>query len=139
MNFFFDRCIAIRLARMLAAYDSVHKVTHLDDDARFTKDTEDVDFIAILAKDNPKPVLVTADVAMRRKPVERQELRSSGLSIVFLRARFNSQGFHDQAVKLLKIWPQITLTAERATEPTVFEITPSARKVDRLCLTRDLS
>jgi hypothetical protein len=41
-------------------------------------------------------------------------------------------------VKLLTIWPKIAEIVGRVTEPTAFEITPAARKVDRLCKTSRL-
>jgi hypothetical protein len=138
LNFFIDRCVAVHLARMLDAYDRDNTILHLDDDNRFSPDTSDIDWIQTTASDTPKPVLITADQRLRRDPVERHALAHSGLTIVFLRAGFHNLTFHDQAVKLLTIWPKIVEIATRVTEPTAFEITPAARKVDRLCRTKDL-
>lgn len=123
---------------MLDAYDRDNTITHLDGDNRFSPKTRDIDWIQAIAADNPKPVLITADQRLRRDPVERHALAHSGLMIVFLRAGFHNLTFHDQAVKLLTMWPKIMDVVGRATEPTAFEITPAARKVDRLCKTKDL-
>jgi hypothetical protein len=41
-------------------------------------------------------------------------------------------------VKLLTIWPKIAEAVERVNEPMAFEVTPAARKVDRLRETRKL-
>jgi hypothetical protein len=138
VNFFFDRCVAVHLARMLDAYDRDNTIAHLDGDNRFSPTTPDIDWIQTIAADQPKPVLITADQRMRRDPVERHALAHSGLTIVFLRAGFHKLTFHDQAVKLLTMWPKIVELVGRVAEPTAFEITPAARKVDRLCKTKDL-
>jgi hypothetical protein len=138
VDFFFDRCLAVRLARMLDAYDRDHTVRHLDDDRRFGPTTPDVEWITAIAAEDPKPALVTADLRVRRNPPERQALRDSGLTIFFFRAGFHDLNLHQQAVKLLTIWPEIVKQATRAAEPTAFEITAAARKVDRLCRTSQL-
>lgn len=137
MNFFFDRCVAVHLARMLNAYDRNSSISHLDDDNRFSPTTPD-ELIRALSHSEPQPVFITADQRMRRDPVERRALASSKLTIVFLRAGFHHLSFHDQAVKLLTVWPKIVDVVSRVTEPTAFEITPAARKVDRLCKTSQL-
>jgi hypothetical protein len=138
VNFFFDRCVAVHLARMLDAYDRDNAIAHLDDDHRFSANTPDILWIRTIAVDDPKPILITADQRMRRDPVERHALARSGLTIVFLRAGFHNLAFHDQAVKLLTIWPKIVEVVSRVNDPTAFEITPAARKVDRLCKSKDL-
>jgi hypothetical protein len=138
LNFFFDRCVAVHLARMLNAYDRENTIAHLDDDNRFSPATADIDWIQTLASDDPKPILMTADQRLRRDPVERRALASSGLTVVFFRAGFHNLTFHDQAIKLLTIWPTIVEVVSHAREPMAFEITPAARKVDRLCRTDQL-
>jgi hypothetical protein len=138
LHFFFDRCVACRLVRMLDAYDVHNTARHLDDDARFEKTSADVDIIATVAADVPKPVYVTADLANRRVPEERAALRDSGMSIVFLRGKFHHIAIHDQAVKLLRIWPEVVAACERCREPTAFEITPATTKVTTWRKTREL-
>ena len=123
---------------MLDAYDRDNTISHLDDDRRFSPDTPDVELIQTIASGDPRPVFITADQRMRRNPVERHALAHSGLTIVFLRAGFHQLTFHDQAVKLLTIWPKIAEAVERVSEPMAFEVTPAARKVDRLRETRKL-
>lgn len=139
MNFFFDRNLGKRLAWMLDAYDPDHTVRHLDDDARFSRDDSDIRLVEVLSREQPPTVLVTADVSMRRKPEERRALAGSGLTVVFLRGSFNNLSFHEQAVKLLRRWPEITRECLRAKVPTAFEITAKASKVQRLWPTSELS
>lgn len=130
MNFFTDRNIAVRLARMLDAYDAQNTIRHQDDDSRFDKDTSDVVLLKTLGAEDPKPVFITADLNLfKRDPDERRALGESSLTVVFLRKRFHSLPFHTQAVKLLKIWPSIVSETSRARQATAFEITPAATKV----------
>jgi predicted nuclease of predicted toxin-antitoxin system len=139
MKFFFDRCLPVRLAKMLDAYDTENQVVHQDEDGRFTNMDEDIKIIATLADENPPPVLITADVNMyTRRPDERLALRNSNLTCVFIKKGFNNLPIHDQAVKMLKLWPQIVEQTSRCKEPTAFEISPSATKLQRYRLTRDL-
>ena len=123
---------------MLDAFDANHTVRHLDDDARFGPRSADVDIIATVAGDNPKPVYVTADLGNRTVTAERQALRDSGMTVIFLRRRFHHIEFHQQAVKLLTLWPQIVRECSRCVEPTAFEITPAANKLNRIGPTREL-
>lgn len=123
---------------MLDAYDVENTIRHLDDDARFTPRSADVDIINAVAADEPKPVYVTADQGNRRIPEERAALRESGMSIVFFRGRFHHIAIHDQAMKLLGIWPEVVKACERCREPMAFEITPGSKKVLTWKATKDL-
>ena len=138
MKFFFDRCIPIRLVRMLAAFDPEHEIVHEDDDPRFDPRSEDVFIIETLAGENPKPMFLTGDLNMRSKvPHERKALKESGLKIVFFRKTFHNVSMEDQAVKLIKAWPAIKNATCRCASPTVFEVTVNG-KIIRYCLTRAL-
>jgi hypothetical protein len=131
LKFFFDRNIAVRLARMLSALDAQHQVVHQDDDPRFCRRSEDVFIIATLAAEHPKPVFLTADLNMRAKyPHERKALSESGLTLVFFRRTFHNLDFYVQAAKLVKIWPTIVAGTGRCRCPTAFEVTPNAKLVE---------
>jgi hypothetical protein len=137
--FFFDRCVSVRLARMLDAFDKDHTVRHQDNDGRFEITAEDTFIVATLSQDSPKPVFITCDANMyTRNPVERRALRDSGLTCVFIRRNFNNLTFHQQAVKLLTLWPQVTAETAICRVPTAFEITAAANKLQRLGPTSDL-
>jgi hypothetical protein len=138
VNFFFDRNVSVRLARMLEAYDGENKIVHQDDDGRFAPDSPDADIIDGLSNDDPRPVLITADEAIKRRPHERMALAASGLTVVFLRPGFSNLARHAQAVKLLTVWPEIVTAVSRCKVPTAFEIGPGARKVQTLGPTRAL-
>ncbi|MFB3892686.1 MAG: hypothetical protein ACE15C_11755 [Phycisphaerae bacterium] len=95
--------------------------------------------MAALSSETPKPVLLTADLNIyTRNPVERKALAGSGLTVVFFRRGFHKLDFHTQAVKILTIWPEITRETARCAQPTAFEVTPAARKVQRIGLTANL-
>lgn len=137
MTFVFDRCLAVRLARIIEAYEVTHKVRYLDD--HFDKATPDVDWINDLAGWPEKPAVITADKRMRRDPVERRALAASQLTLVFFKAGFHNQSMHTQAVKLLSIWPEIVTETLRVREATAFEIAPACRKVELLGRTSRLA
>ena len=137
--FFFDRCLPLRLARMLDGYDQQNHIMHQDDDKRFDCKDEDVFIVQALSQEDPKPVFITADVNMyTRKPNERKALRESGLTCVFFKKRFNNLPVHDQAMKVLKLWPEIVEQTSRCRHPYAFEVSPAATKLHRYCLTKDL-
>jgi hypothetical protein len=137
LKYFSDRNLGITIIRMLTAYEQVHSLIHQDDDGRFTKHSTDVEIITTLGAETPKPVLLTADL-YRADPEERKALRVAKLTVVFFKSGFHEVSFHEQAVKCLKIWPELVEVTTRCNEPTVFEIKPTAVKVSRLCKTADL-
>lgn len=139
MTYFFDRNIPIRIARMLDAYECVHQVIHQDDDARFSPQTRDIELLESLSAELPKPIFVTADVHIRRRPHERKALAESELTVVFLKGGFLNQSMHAQAMKILGIWPELVKTTTRAKEPTAFEITAAFKKLNRLGSTASLA
>jgi hypothetical protein len=139
MTFFFDVCLSPRIARALDELDRSNQIVHQSSDSRFSCDTPDEDIIKLIASDDPKPVLITSDHAMTRKPVERAALAGSGLTVVFLKKGWASLPFEEQAAKMVKIWWQIAKATSRCREPTAFEIAPRASKVDKLCETADLA
>jgi len=136
VNFFADRNLARTLIKMLDVYDQDHTLVRLDDDIRFNPRSTDIEIIKALSSQTPRPVLLTAD--LYRVPAERKALKESYLTVVFFRSGFHEQDFHTQAVKVLSIWPEIVQQVTRCKEPTIFEIKPVAKKVDRFCKTVDL-
>lgn len=129
MNFFFDRNVPFRLARMIAGYEySVISIEHLDE--RFEKTTSDIEWIQALTQ-RPEPwAVISGDGRILRNPAERAVLGASGLTFFLLRSGWVNLPPHDQACKLLKVWPKIVEAADEAREPSVFEIPVSAPKVE---------
>jgi len=139
MRFFFDRNLPVRLARILDIFDAEHQVIHQDDDRRFASTDQDTYIIETLSQENPKPVFVSADVNIyTRRANERQALRGSGLTCVFLKKGFSNLPFREQTLKLVRLWSEIAKQTSRCRQPTTFEVTPAAVKLNRYALTRDL-
>lgn len=135
MKFFFDRQISIHIARMIDHFERRHTVAHQDDDGRFQETDDDVFLIQTIAHESPTPVWVTADLAQKRRPHERVALRDSGMSVVFFKRFYKGKSFHDQAMKVLAVWPNIVALCEKVRSPTAFEVpsgSPTSPKVDRL-------
>ncbi|MBL7220553.1 MAG: hypothetical protein ISS69_10600 [Phycisphaerae bacterium] len=130
MKFFFDRNISIRLARMAAEFDPDYDIQHLDDDARFTKISTDVEIIHTLKAESPRPVFLTSDLNIKRKyPHERKALSESGLTAIFFRKTFHHLSHHAQVLKLFKVWPDILKATSLCKVPTVFEVTPNGKLI----------
>jgi len=123
---------------MLDDYDEQNEVVHLEDDGRLKHDTEDVQIIATLSKENPKPVFVTADLNIYRKyPEERRGLADSGLTCVFFSKSFANLPFRHQVVKAMKAWDQLVACTGDCREPSAFEVGVNG-KVTRLGTTSSL-
>jgi hypothetical protein len=71
---------------MIHAYDTTHKIQYLDD--LFDKTVSDAEWIKSASGHSPKPVIITADNRIRRNPIERRVLASSGLTIFFFQIGF---------------------------------------------------
>jgi len=113
---------------MLAGYETAHRVMHEDDDTRFRPTSEDTFIIEALSHEDPKPVFLTGDLNMRTKyPHERRALAQSGLTVVFFRKTFHNLPVHTQAMKLLKVWPDVVRATSRCRRPTAFEVTANGR------------
>ena len=75
MNFFFDRCMPIRVARMINAYEIDHTVRHHDEDSRFHKRTPDDEWITILGQDDPPWIALSGDGRILTNKVMRVSLQ----------------------------------------------------------------
>ena len=138
MVFFFDANLSVYIARMLAQFDRQSVIRHLCDDRAFRRDDEDVVIIEKLSQEDPKPVFITSDSNIGRKPVERHALRNSGLTCVFFRKSFAGLNFQTQAWKIVKLWPQIVEETGNCHQPTAFEVFSKANNVEFFSLTKDL-
>ncbi len=122
MNFFFDRCMSQRLCRMVAALEAgAHQVTHHDLDPRFTQTTPDIVWITELSRAALRPVVITGDVRILKRPDEVAALKASGLTFFFLADQWSKFSIYEMAWKFLKVWPEI-IAAAKVKEPTVFEV-----------------
>lgn len=97
MKFFFDRCMSVRIARMMDAYDALHQVRHLDDDVRFQPETPDTEWIATLAADDPTWIVLSGDGRILRNKVERATLQTAGLTFFCMATPWTHMKFSEYA------------------------------------------
>jgi len=115
VRFFFDNCLSPYLAEAIAALEKAEdkpaEVVHLQ--AKFEADTDDVDWLPVLAAEK-NWIVVTGDLDIRRRVHERQVWRDSNLVTFFMAAGWTDMKKWDQAWKFMKRWPGIREQALRA-------------------------
>lgn len=121
MRFFIDHCISDKLARALDALDFVNEIRHVNHDERFSPTTRDVDWIGAIGRDEPKWHVLSVDVGILRNPQERRVLHESGLKFFLLSRSWAKMMLHEQAWRLIKIWPRI-MDAGANVRGRVFEV-----------------
>jgi hypothetical protein len=129
MDFFIDRNVPEKLARMLDHYDREHTVIYKDD--RFEKTTLDTDWLTEIATWKPIPIVVSGDGRILKNPAELQVLRGLPLTVFLFASGWASLAWEEKAWKAVKVWPQVTKMAAGIRQPSVFEIPVSASKVIR--------
>lgn len=140
MKFFFDRCMSIRLCRMVAILETGRQhLTHHDEDPRFTQKTTDVEWIEVLSRDAERPIVVSGDCKILKRPDEVAALQQSSLTYFCLADHWSDFPIYDMAWKFLKVWPEI-LKAVAVSEPTVFQVCGGkSLKVERYALTKNVN
>lgn len=122
MIFFFDRCMPLRLARMVSILETEHKVVHHDDDPRFDQKTTDIEWITALKSDGKPWIVFSSDGRILKNKVELAVLRESGLTFFCLSKQWSSMRLREECVwKFFKVWPEIVENAD-ITRRRVFEV-----------------
>ena len=121
LKFFFDRCVSIRVARMIAAYETEHTIRHHDDDIRFTTTTSDVDWMKTLSEEEDKWTIVSGDGRILKNKVERAALAESKMRFFCLSKQWHTMSFHDQAWRFVKVWPDVVEAALHLKQ-NIFEV-----------------
>jgi hypothetical protein len=67
-------------------------------------------------------ILLSGDHRITKRPHERQAWLGSGLTAFFLAKGWMTAGFHEQAWKLVRWWPEIFAQAERVESGTGYLI-----------------
>lgn len=120
MNFFIDRNVPDRCARMVAAYEPVHPVfLH---DKLFEPTAKDVDWISALAAKEGHWAVISGDGGILRNAAELQALRQTNLHFFLLRKNWWNGDFHDRAVQFLKVWRSIVERATSERYPRIWEV-----------------
>jgi len=116
---------------MLEAYDPSHQVRAFVDS--FAPGTPDVEWIPALLTWEPKPVILCGDGRILRNTAECAALRECDTHFVFLGEGFTRASFHEQAWKILKVWPKIVDEVRRTRSATLWEFRMKAEKLERRC------
>jgi PIN domain-containing protein len=106
--YFLDNCISYRYAAMLHALE-MGEVTSLRQ--HYPENTKDPVWLPDLGKKGW--TLISVDHAQRKTPAERKAIVASGAMAFYLAKSFLSLVFEEQAWRLVKLWPEITATAEK--------------------------
>lgn len=124
MNFFFDRCVPIALARMVAALETkLHHVVHHDNDERFHSKTTDVEWMQAIGGDQPKPIVISGDGKILKRPDEVNTLREQRLTFFLLGEDFEEMPARVQAWKFLKSWESIVdICEKKIREPSIYRV-----------------
>lgn len=127
MRFFADNNISPAIAGALHAlgtYDD-HVVHHAKDfSGRFERSAPDEVWLAELANEGDW-VILSGDHRITKRPHQRRVWLDSGLTAFFLATGWMTAGFHQQAWRLVRWWPQIFSQAERV-EPGAGFVVPYA-------------
>lgn len=125
MKFFLDNNIAAKVARGLNELVSPeHQVVHFRD--QFAAATADAVWMRQLAGVE-RWIIVTADIRIGKNPHELRVWEQTGQTIFFLKPGWLSMSFWDQAQKLVKCFPDIIRTAERAEKGAAFIVGVNGR------------
>ena len=113
---------------MLAGYEGEtgQGVIHLRGLPGFPAEIKDTVWLPRVATQEPDAVVVTADPRITKRPAEQLAWLEAGLTTFFLKG-FASLGFHDQALRLVKWWPDIVGTASAAKKGSGFLVSVNGK------------
>jgi hypothetical protein len=123
MNFFFDRCIPVRLAHMAAVLEhGIHTVRYHDDDPRFKEDTKDPEWIRVIGEDGLNWIVISGDSKILKNPIERQALSTANLTFFVMGGKaWLNTSINEYVWRFFKVWPDIKNNAKIAI-PSIFEV-----------------
>jgi len=136
MEFFIDRNVPERLARLLDVFDRENSIVYHDD--WFEPATADAEWLSALGSRDPRPSVVTGDGRILRNPAEGEALRRVGLTFFVFSRGWSGLRWEDRAWKTIKVWPLVVEAAEKARVSSIFEIPIGATKVERVSATSDV-
>jgi hypothetical protein len=132
MRFFFDRNTPPQLARMVDALEREHTARSYYDDDRFDDKTPDINWIKVLAAEDPPWIIISGDGRILKNKAEMSALKEAKLTFFCLSRQWMHMKLYEQAWKFIKVWPDIVENA-KGTTPRIFEVSGGAGlKVERL-------
>jgi hypothetical protein len=136
MTFFFDRCVAITVVKIVRALEEgKHDVIFHDD--KFSPTTSDVSWIGAVGEWSPKPIVITGDCRILTRRDEAAALSRSGLTFFCLAPGWTETPVREYAWRFLKAWNNVQDAISSCREPSIFKVSHGAGlKVEKLSLTR---
>jgi hypothetical protein len=145
MTFFFDRCFPRSLTHALQILQRVPSamkdvvLIHFNDRPEFSQSTPDTEWIRVVSLWNPKPIVITSDPKILKRPDEMRELFHANLMFIALADQWAEMDIWDQAWKFIKLWPNVLKKMDGLHQPTVFSLSGGqVPKLEKLYLTREL-
>lgn len=141
MNFFFDRCVPPRLCDIVKAAEGNSPksdvVEHLNES--FAGDTVDIAWIREIGQRDPKPVVISGDGRILKRPDEANALKEQDLTFFCLDSGWVESPFWDAAWRFLKLWPEIVSVAAKCREPKIFRVSfGKSLKIEEYAVTKNL-
>ena len=135
MRFFFDRNMPPQLARMMVdALKREHTARSYYDDDRFSETTPDVEWITVLAADDPPWIILSGDGRILKNKTEKSALKEANLTFFCLSRQWMHMKIYEHAWKFIKVWPENVENA-KGTTPRIYEISGGAGlKIERVMI-----
>jgi PIN like domain len=136
MTFFFDRCVAITVVKIVRALEEGKNDVVFHDD-EFEANTSDVFWIGAVAQWDPKPIVISGDCRILTRRDEAAALAQSNLMFFCLAPGWTNLPFREYPWKFLKAWNNIQDEIATCRDPSIFKVAHGAGlKVEKLSPTR---
>jgi len=131
MRFFFDNCLSPKLARAInCLIEPDHTVLHLRDHKEFSADTPDTKWIQKLGEEG-NWVIVSGDLRIKKRREERRVWKESNLTTFFMAKSFVRQKAWDQALWMIRKWPDIQDMASKVAPGASFIVPKVSKKLEQ--------
>jgi hypothetical protein len=107
-----DNCISPRFGKALRILAEVqaYQIVHLSE--KFDRSISDIEWLSNLSSESDW-VIVSGDPRITRSRSERAAWQETGFTAFFFGDGWASRGYWNQAVDIVRWWPQIVLEARR--------------------------
>ena len=138
MNFFFYRCVPIKLCDIVKAAEGTRQTIAYHDD-HFPKETADTVWVRAVGKWAKPPVVISGDSRILVRPDEANALKEQNLTFFCLEKGWMQTDFWEVAWRFLKVWPEIVQIANRTSQPEIFKVSfGKSLKIEPYSVTKNL-